>query len=195
MGKTVDPTFEKNFKWFSQRPPQEPVERPDFRDHIKGVNGKDPMSPYELPQSEVVYTSITEAMNKKAFLARFPQSYTPIAGYFRRYNITPYFDPVDVDGWSKGMVTVAGMIEMVNNGIEFQLLRDQDFDVVITIAETYNKFAMQYPDPALQSYVKKVQIFLREAEQARQRMLKRTGRYDNRVDFMSILKKILVSPS
>lgn len=178
-----------------RQPNPVPVKKENWRKNIKGVNGIDPMAPYVLPDSNTVYQNIVEVMNHKGYRARYTQNYTPIPAYFRKFGITPYFNPDDgSDCWAEGIITVAGMVELTNNGEYFQLLRDQDFKEVITIAQTYFNASIKLADtnPQLRAYLNRVHKFLQEAEKAHIRMLKRTGQYDSsgQLDILSILKKL-----
>lgn len=169
------------------------VEKEDHRIHISGVNGVDPMSPYDPPQSQLQFKNITEVINKKSFTANFPQSYTPIPGYFKRHGITPYFNPGEDSDYARGALTVAGMIELTSNNQPWQLVRDQDVDLVILIAETYlNTIKTAMSDPNIREYAQKVKKFLDLMEEGRTRQYVRQGKINPyALDFMAILKKLL----
>lgn len=168
-----------------------PPKQKHWRDNLTGVNGNDPMSPYVLPESTLVYNNITDVMNKKGFLAYYPQSYTPISNYFRDSNITPYFNPTDAEDWSKGRLTVAGMIELLSMGQTFEICRDQDFDEIIAIAENYLTHAQRMNTPAIVAYTKQVHYFLEHAKLARRKIYQRRGKEtDIPTDFVGILKRI-----
>jgi hypothetical protein len=171
------------------RPIQPPVIDP--KDYITGVAGNDPMSPYNVPSSKMVYENITEVINEKGFAALFPQSYTPLPWYFQRFGITPYFNPGEDTDYAKGSLTIAGMIELSNNGQPWGLQREQDIEMVITIAEAYLSAIDAYPsDPKLRAYAVRVRRFLQLMEKGRKRMYKRQGKASP-IDFVSLLKRII----
>lgn len=165
----------------------------DPKDFITGVAGNDPMSPYSVPSSKMVFDNITDVMNEKGFAAVFPQSYTPVPWYFQRFNIVPYFNPGEDSDYAKGSLTIAGMIELSNNGQPWALQREQDIEMVIMIAEQYLKAIDHRPDdPRLSAYSVRVRRFLQLMERGRSRMYKRQGKINpNAIDFLAILKKIL----
>lgn len=186
----MDNSLKKEFLRSVKTPFPDPHEEPSWRDKLKGVNGIDRMSPYCLPTSAAMYNDLAEAINKKAFLARFTQAYTPIAGYFRKFNITPYFDPGENPGMSLGMITIAGMVELVTMNEPFQLMRDQDFDTIITLAQTYYDHIIKFNNQKLQLYAKRMQPFMKIVREGRARMLRRTGQADTKMDFVQILERI-----
>lgn len=180
------------FKASCEFPPEEkPL--PDHRRHIPGVNGVDPMSPYDIPSSILQYSSIADVMNKKGFDASFPQSYSVVPGYFRRFNITPYFNPGADSDYAHGSLTIAGMIELTENDQPWQLSRDQDIDLIITIAEQYlDSIQGVLSDPRMRDYSQKVHRFLKVMRRGQERVSIRTGKVNpNAIDFARILKKML----
>lgn len=177
-------------KSYSTQPRAEKI---DHRIHISGVNGIDSMSPYDIPQSKLQFRNITEVINQKSFTANFPQSYTPIPGYFKKHGITPYFNPGEDSDYARGALTVAGMIELTSNNQPWQLVHEQDTDLVILIAETYlNTVKAAMHDPNIREYATKVKKFLNVMEDGRTRQYVRQGKINpNALDFITVLKKLL----
>lgn len=186
----MDREIEKQFRIAANNPTPIFLPEKSYRRFIKGVNGEDGMSPYKNPSSIGVFNDIADVINKKAFEARYTQMYTPIAGYFRKFNIPPFFNPEQNEGWSKGLLTIAGMIELVNMGEHFQLLRDQDFDPIIAVTQSYYDSIIKFPDQSLKVYASKVKPFLEVMKEGRRRMLKRNGKDDTYADFTEILSRV-----
>ena len=180
------------FKASCEFPPEE-KERPDHRRHLFGVNGTNSMSPYEIPSSITYFKSIADVMNKKGFNASFPQSYSVVPGYFRRFNITPYFNPGPDSDYARGSLTIAGMIELCENDQPWQLERDQDIDLVIVIAEQYlDSVQNVLSDPRMREYAQKVQRFLKIMRRGQEKVAIRTGKLNpNAIDFVRVLKKMI----
>ena len=190
----LDPSLQE---WLKRTPlpavPRDPP--PDSRRFLKGVMGVDSMSPYTLPSSQTVFKSIADVVNNKGFPAIYPQSYTPIPEYYRKYGITPYFNPGEGEDYAKGSLTVAGMIELTVNGQPWALQRDQDLELVRIIAERYYASIEPFTKDNIQikAYAANVQLFLKTVRKGLDRLAKRTGKSlpsDN--DLFRILGKMLV---
>lgn len=174
----------------AEAPPQ-PKRIPHWREKVKGVNGYDPMSPYTLPESLPPLTNPADLMNKKGFMAYYPQSYTPIPNYFRDNNITPFFDPSTNDDESRGMLTIAGMVELLDMGQPFTICRDQDIDEIIFIAEHYLSHMSHLNDRQVAVYLPKVEKLLNHLKLASKKLAnKHGGQTPIRPDLAEILKRI-----
>ena len=72
--------------WLNQEDPPKPKPR-------KEPFYNDPMDPYTLPTSDNNYDNVTDVINRKPFAAVYPQSYTPIPNYFKRFGYAPFYQP------------------------------------------------------------------------------------------------------
>ena len=175
--------------------PLPPIQQPQItgKEYIKGCMGNDPMSPYKIPSSQLVYKDIVDVINKKPFSAMFPQSYTPISNYFLENSISPYFNPMEHEDFATGKITISGMIDLACNGQPWVLLRDQDFNEIIHLTESYidqvsdldinQKYKMQ---------ISRMKIFLNMMYKGRARMCKRRGILNTgREALTNILKKLV----
>ena len=171
-----------------------PVEKEpeDYRVHLKGVNGTDGMSSYNLPSSNIRYKNITDVMNKKPFSASYPQSYTPVAGYFRKFGIAPFFSPGADSDYAYGSLTIAGMVELTENKQPWQLARDQDIGLILHIAKEYlDSLRGAMNNPTVANYARKVDRFIQVMESGYTRMRLRKGETTLGSDFVSVLKRLL----
>ena len=177
----------------SKKEPVRYVEKKDPREHLFGINGIDPMSPYIPPSSVTRFENIADVINRKGFHASYPQSYTVVPNYYRRFNITPYFNPGADSDYAKGMLTIAGMIELNENRQPWQLARDQDVGLVIAIAEEYLKsMDSSRMDARCRDYCAKVERFLKVMRHGQDKIDVRTGTVNpNTLDFLAVLKKML----
>lgn len=185
-------SFEEQIKNLPGLPKIEPPQN-DPREHLPGIMGNDPMSPYSRPTSQAYFHDIAEVINKKPFKATFPQSYTPVSTYFTKNGITPYFNPGPDSDYAKGMITVAGMIELTNQGKPWALERDQDIELVITIAQQYLDVVKSYMnDQRIRAYAGRVERFLAVMEQGRSRMYRRHGKLNPfAIDFAALLRRFI----
>lgn len=108
-----------------------------MRKNIVGCMGDDPMSPYRIRTSKLVYKDIADIINNKPYSAVYPQTYTPIPKYFLDNGLTPYFSPMEGEDFAPGKLTIAGMIDLANTDQPFIIVRDQDFEEIYEITKTY----------------------------------------------------------
>ena len=188
LDKELQRRFEQ-MEWIIH--PDEPQPE-DYRKHLTGVNGLDPMCPYDTPASPRKFKNITDVVNRKQYNACFPQSFGPVPKYFLEFGYVPYFCPTEDEDYAYGALTIAGMIELTANNEPWSLARDQDIDEIITIAEAYRDLIAKSVDPVHIDYTKKVNRFLDVMETGRKRMQKRTGKFTARVtNLVSLLKGML----
>lgn len=156
----LDPSLKE---WFDNAPSllDIPEKMPDKRTYAQGGTHPDPMSPYDTPHSDANYTSIIDVMNRKPFPAIYPQSYTYVPEYYRKFNVTPYFNPGEGEDYAKGVLTVAGMIELTANGQPWALQRAQDMEMIRAIAERYVELAQPYANRVqFKAYLERVHKFI-----------------------------------
>ncbi len=153
--------------------------QPSPKEGIKGCMGDDPMSPYRIPSSQIVFTSIEDIINKKPYSAMFPQSYTPIPAYFLRFGITPYFNPMEYEDFAYGKLTIAGMIDLTCNNQPWVLERDQDFDEIIALTRHYlNQIENLDQNNKMKLQKNRLNMFLKVMYEGRSRMCKRRNLVD-----------------
>ena len=174
---------------------KEPPPPPGPEETLTGINGRDPMSPYRVVKSTVAYDDIADLINRKGFPAIYPQSYTPIPDYFLRNNIPPYFNPGEDVDYAKGSLTIAGMIELTNNGQPWALQRDEDIEDVLTLTLKYKDYIRDYVDKNdnVRRYIPQLEKFIAVMKKGRQRMYRRKGIMDAPAmkDIVSMLQKLL----
>ena len=153
--------------------------RPPEEKKIISILRQDPMSPYTNPQSQLVFESITEEINKRSFKAVYPQSYTPVSPYFTENNITPYFNPGEDIDYAHGAITIAGMIDLVSMNKPWALERVEDFDPIIDLASQYRDLLSKHnKSNSATQYLVKVNKFLTVMEKGRLRAYRRIGKID-----------------
>lgn len=178
---------------------KEVYKQPDTRQpprnmNLKGMTAYDPMSPYEPPHTPDRFETITDVINNKSFKGSYPQSFTPVPEYFKKYGISPYYDPEDFTDYARGAFTIANMIELTFNNQPWQLSREQDIPVIIEIVEQYYE-QMQQPgvadDIAVKAYKTKVEKFLNVMRKANKRTIHKYSPKDTTPRILSILKKFV----
>lgn len=154
--------------WLNQEDPPKPKPR-------KEPFYNDPMDPYTLPTSDNNYDNVTDVINRKPFAAVYPQSYTPIPNYFKRFGYAPFYQPGEGEDYAHGAITIAGMIELSNNGLPWALKHDEDYDIIIASVEAYIAGAMEAnsQDLKVRAWVKNMQRFLKIMKKGRERMWRR----------------------
>lgn len=132
----------------------------------------DPMSPYEIPHTPPEYKDLTEVMNNRGFAAIYPQTYTPIPDYYRKFNIPPYFNPGEGDDWARGSLTIAGMIELTTNQQPWMIRRIEDLDVIYQITTEYLERISPFvnTNTRVRVYVGKIKLFLQVLEKGMRRV-------------------------
>lgn len=168
-------------------PPPQPV----WNQHLKGIMGADPMSPYRLPNSYLDYKDITEVVNNKPFAAIYPQSYTPVPQYYRDFNITPYFNPSEDEDYARGALTIAGMVELTANNQPWSLRRTEDLQRVYDIATSYLDQIAEYTqtDKSLENYARKMRALVNVVEKAMVRAENRKrGNRPRRRSFLDLFR-------
>lgn len=140
---------------------------------------QDPMSPYQNPVSQMIFSSIAEEINKRSFKAVYPLSYTPVSPYFTENGITPYYNPGEDIDYAHGAITIAGMIDLVNSNRPWALENTEDFDIIINIVVQYRDLLSAHANNKDQkSYLIKVNKFLAVMEKGRLRAYRRIGKLD-----------------
>ena len=157
-----------------------------------GITRIDPMSPYVPPVSTMKYDNIVEVINNKPFKAVFPQSFTPISEYFLRNRMTPYFNPGIDSDLAPGSITIAGMIDVIDQRLPLILEREEDIEPIIAILELYKKTVGQLNDRKIQAYITKVDRFLLVMEDTKARMYRRHGKIsDTSFDIGEYFRQLL----
>lgn len=86
--------------------------------------------------SKLQYADIVDHINHYPYKAVAPAKYTPISEYDKFFNLNPLYQPTDMDMPSNHALTIANMIDMYANNIEFRIPSNDDvFDI-------YNKLYM-----------------------------------------------------
>lgn len=159
--------------------------------YSKGVTAYDPMSPYEYIPPKQVFTDLAEVINEKSFHGSYPQSYTPVPEYFKKYGYSPYYDPEEFTDYARGALTIANMIELTANDQPWKLDRIQDLYLIKEIVDRYYS-QMNLPSVAndirVKAYKQRVEMFLRRLNKAIAIHEHRTGRS---VEKESIIHRIL----
>lgn len=176
----MDAKFKKELlrqhkEFVEQQTKKQPAPRP-----ATSMLRQDPMSPYTNPESQLVFNSIAEEINKRSFKAVYPQSYTPIPAYFAESNITPYFNPGEDVDYAHGAITIAGMIDLVAMKSPWALERVEDFDTIISLVVRYREQLSRLSDNSRQikEYLLKVDRFLAVMERGRLRAYRRIGKIE-----------------
>lgn len=97
------------------------------------------MSPYSIPKSGGIFKSLADVINNKHFKGIYPESFSMVPRYFRDSGISPYYEVIPGNDYSRGVLTINTMIELTAYGYKWQLTRDQDVGIIIGIAEAYNE--------------------------------------------------------
>lgn len=80
--------------------------------------------------AKIQYVDIVDHINKYPYKVLAPAKYTPISDYDRLFNFDPLFQPTDPDMVCTHALTIANLIDMHANNIEFRVVRDADvFDI------------------------------------------------------------------
>lgn len=197
MNRLLQEIFEKSEEEFKRKEMEEQLKQPQYVEI--GLQRNDPMSPYDPPHSPVYYRSITEVLKNRPYKGSFPQSFTNIPDYFRKFNVPPFFESRDFDDYARGVMTIENMIELTATGQPWQLDRDQDVFEIISIAEEYQR---QLHDPnctagqnakAIESYKVKLQSFLNRMYKARDKIEVRTHGRVKAKSLADIIKKFFRS--
>lgn len=105
---------------------------------MKGrITAIDPMSPYTPPVSPTGFTGISDIINRKQYSGMYPQSYGPVPEYFRKFGLTPYYEPESFNDFAHGVMTIATMIELTFNNQPWKLDREQDIKEVYELSKQY----------------------------------------------------------
>lgn len=157
------------------------------------ITAQDPMSPYTPPVSGYKFTDISDIINHKQYKGSYPQSYAPVPDYFRKFGISPYYEPEDFNDYSRGALTISTMIELTCNNQPWKLDRDQDIAEVYQYAKTYYE-ALKNPDYAnnksIQAYKEKVVIFLKRLKPKISVIAKKRGVFDLSDGLFALLAKL-----
>ena len=143
------------------------------------------MSPYTIPKSAGIFKSLADVINRKHFKGVYPESFSIVPEYFRNMGISPYYEVVPGNDYSSGVLTINTMIELTAGGYKWQLDREQDIGLIISIAEAYQEQLkkMLRPDSNRtedirnQAYADKLDKFLKVMHMQARKML-----YRNRTD-------------
>ena len=174
MNHLLKEVFEKSEQEIKKRENMDQLPKPDY---LKiGLLRDNDMSPYTAPHSPTAYRSITEVLKKRPYKGSFPQSFTEVPEYFRRYNLAPFFEPREFDDYARGVMTIENMIELTASGQPWQLDRDQDVYEIIGIAEEYQKqlhdsnCTAGQNNKAIEAYKVKLHTFLNKMYKARDKI-------------------------
>lgn len=196
MDSFQDADLLKKFKKLVKEVKETPLVKPEpIRNiHLKGVTAYDPMSPYTPPETPKKFSTITDVINNKFFKGCYPQSYTPVPEYFRRYGISPYYDPEDFTDYARGALTIANMIELTFNDQPWKLDRIQDIPLILAIVEDYYA-QMRLPgiseDISVKAYRAKVEKFLSVLRAADAKVRNRHEVKEVSDNLINIIKKLV----
>lgn len=140
-----------------------------------------PMSPYSIPRSGGMFKTLADVINKKHFKGVYPESFGTVPRYFRDTGISPYYEVTPGNDYSAGTLTINTMIELTANGYKWQLSREQDIGLIISIAEAYQDQLARILRPNSnrtedirnKAYADKLQHFLTVMHQYSRKMVKR----------------------
>lgn len=139
--------------------------------------GKDPASPYIRSTSPVEKT-LKDIMNNRGYRAYFKQSYMPIAKESLKDNviitrtlgvnsainfgkINPTYTPVNGADYAYGMITIAGMIDLVDQGDSFEFAKYEDMVEVRDICTKFNAlYARVESGKIAEMYIAKMTKFI-----------------------------------
>ena len=166
---------------------------PDVPTTHYGATGYDPMSPYPVITSRVRYANIADVINNKGYPAVYPQSYTPVPDYFKRFNITPYFNPGEDVDYAKGSLTIAGMVDLNSMKAPWSLQREQDIAEVLELARAYNRTltSLVNVDMKVKAYIPRLQALIKVLEKGYKRVLKKHGKLELSSDIVDLLRRMV----
>ena len=157
------------------------------------ITAQNPMSPYTPPVSGYKFTDISDIINHKQYKGSYPQSYAPVPEYFRKFGISPYYEPENFNDYACGVLTIATMIELTVNNQPWKLERDQDIAEVYQYAKTYYE-ALKNPDyennKFIQAYKEKVVKFLKRLKPKVEIFAKKRGVFDLSDGLFALLAKL-----
>lgn len=134
--------YEESFRQKEDRPayrydPQEYQKKSPRAPIISDLDGN-PMSPYELPKSHSkYYLDPEDVFVNLQFKAIYPESYGPIPDYYRRFGVDSYYEPIPGSDYSRGVLTIETMMELMLNDQPWALQDPRDMDIIINILNDY----------------------------------------------------------
>lgn len=123
-----------------------------------------PMSPHRVTPSKLRFKDAADAINNKSYMAYYPVSAGPIADYYRDNGFAPPFqiDPEREHDWDRGVITIAGMMNLTESKIPFQLVHKRDILEIKQLVDLYVEEISPYIDqyPRLKVELKRCNKFL-----------------------------------
>lgn len=110
-----------------------------------------PMSPHRVTPSKLRFEDAADAINNKSYMAYYPVSAGPIDDYYRDNGFAPPFriDPERENDWDRGVITIAGMMNLTESKIPFQLVHKRDILEIKQLVDLYvaeiSPYVEQYP--------------------------------------------------
>lgn len=110
-----------------------------------------PMSPHRVTPSKLRFEDAADAINSKSYIAYYPVSAGPIDDYYRDNGFAPPFriDPERENDWDRGVITIAGMMNLTESKIPFQLVHKRDILEIKQLVDLYveeiSPYVDQYP--------------------------------------------------
>lgn len=188
--------IETNLKLMLEKSHREKEMKSSMKNRVQlaSIIPDDPMSPYRRPRSRVyVDETIVDTVNTKQYKAFFPESFTFVPRYFKENNLVPFYKPISDAEYSKGVLTIAGMIELTDNNIPWRLYHDDDFDDILNIINEYREYLLSANNKNKQVvlYLGKVDRFIDEITRAKERMFSRVYKRRMLTNFSDIIKSLI----
>lgn len=123
-----------------------------------------PMSPHRVTPSKTRFEDAADAINSKKYIAYYPVSAGPINDYYRDNGFAPPYqiDPERESDWDRGVITIAGMMDLIESKIPFQLAHKRDVLEIKQLVDLYIAEISPYVDqyPRLRIELKRCNKFL-----------------------------------
>ena len=157
------------------------------------ITAKNPMSPYTPPVSPTGFTGISDIINRKQYSGMYPQSYGPVPEYFRKFGLTPYYEPEDFNDFAHGVLTIATMIELTFNNQPWKLDREQDIEEIYNISKQYYTAisdAKYDGEMSIRIYREKMSKFLKVVRKSVDKIYRKNNKYNFTNGLFDLLAKM-----
>ena len=136
---------------------RERAERKAEYERFKIPNPENKMSPYR-PHTSKPLNTVSDWINNYQFKAWYTQNYTPIAREYLEGEIKPIYIPCRGDEKAFGVLTIAGMLDLLDMGESFTLADAKDLPRIKTICTDYldqiPNVELSAPDEAIIARIK-----------------------------------------
>ena len=137
-----------------------------------------PMSPYIIPRSRSTpYTDVVDIIRNKPFKAHYSESFTHVPRYYTENNIAPPYQPYADSDYTKGVITIDGMIELANADQPWALDNPEDINIILSVLYEYKEQALPLikKERKVKISVDRVDRLIAVLEKGRQKVLRRIG--------------------